>query len=233
MIEGKSVLAIVPARGGSKGIPRKNLIPLCGKPLMQWTIEAAQNSSYVDRLILSSEDEEICRVGEQLGCDIPFKRPETLASDEASTVEVISDILERLPECDIVVVLQPTSPLRTAEDVDHCLSVLIEKKYSSIASVTPVKDHPFLTYRTLAGGRLAPFVKVKTGLSLRRQDLPEAYVLNGAIYAVLANWFSNELTFVSEDTGGFVMPSERSIDIDDWMDLGVAEQALRRKETNG
>ena len=227
MIDGKRVLAVVPARGGSKGIPGKNLVLLCGKPLLQWTIEAAQNSRYVDRLVLSSDDEAICKVGQQLGCDVPFKRPKILASDDATTVDVIKDIVDRLPGFDLVVVLQPTSPLRITEDIDQCLRMLVERNYSSIASITAVKDHPFLTYKTSEDGLLEPFVESGGGLSLRRQDLPEAYVLNGAMYAVQTNWFISNLALVSDDTGGFVMPLERSVDIDDWADLAVAENLLR------
>ena len=203
------------------------LVLLCGKPLLQWTIEAAQNSRYVDRLVLSSDDEMICNVGEQLGCDVPFKRPKILASDDATTVDVIKDTVDRLPGFDIVIVLQPTSPLRRSEDIDQCLGMLVEKNYCSIASITKVKDHPFLTYKTSADGFLEPFVGSRAGLSLRRQDLPEAYVLNGAIYAVETNWFISKLALVSDDTCGFVMPLERSVDIDDWADLAIAENILR------
>ena len=227
MIDGKRVLAVVPARGGSKGIPGKNLVLLCDKPLLQWTIEAAQNSRYVDRLVLSSDDEMICNLGQQLGCDVPFKRPKILASDDAVTVDVIKDTVYRLPGFDIVIVLQPTSPLRKSEDIDECLRMLVEKNYCSLASITKVKDHPFLAYKTSADGFLEPFVESRAGLSLRRQDLPEAYVLNGAMYAVETNWFISKLALVSDETGGFVMPSERSVDIDDWADLAIAENLLR------
>lgn len=233
MIDGKRVLAVVPARGGSKGIPGKNLVLLCGKPLLQWTIEAAQNSRYVDRLVLSSDDEMICNLGQQLDCDVPFKRPKKLASDDATTVDVIKDTVDRLPGFDIVIVLQPTSPLRRSEDIDQCLGMLVEKNYCSIASITKVKDHPFLTYKTSADGFLEPFVGSRAGLSLRRQDLPEAYVLNGAMYAVETNWFISKLALVSDDTGGFVMPLERSVDIDDWPDLAIAEKLIRNDKISG
>src|SRR5690349_6418538 len=126
VIHGKTVLGLVPARGGSKGVPRKNLQPLAGKPLLQWTAEAALASRYVDRVILSTEDDEIAAVGARIGLDVPFRRPDELATDTAHVIDVVSHALDNVTETyDLLLLLEPTSPLRTADDIDACLEVLL------------------------------------------------------------------------------------------------------------
>jgi CMP-N,N'-diacetyllegionaminic acid synthase len=125
MFEGKTILAIVPARGGSKGVPRKNIRLLAGKPLIAWTIDEAKKSRYIDRLILSSEDDEIIEVAREFGCEIPFKRPDELAQDDTPGIESVIHAINTLEEkYDFVVLLQPTSPLRTVEDIDGLYSPL-------------------------------------------------------------------------------------------------------------
>ena len=121
MIDGRSVLAIIPARGGSKGVPRKNIRPLGGKPLIAWTIEAAHRSAWIDRLILSSEDQEIIDTACAWGCDVPFVRPAELARDCTPGIDPVLHALKQLPSFDLVVLLQPTSPLRSAADIDRCI----------------------------------------------------------------------------------------------------------------
>jgi N-acylneuraminate cytidylyltransferase len=124
VINGKRVLAIIPARGGSKGLPRKNILPLGGLPLIGWSVNAALNSKYVDRVILSSDDEEVCTVAQELGCDVPFKRPSELATDTANTASVVSHAVGQCGDgYDIILLLQPTSPLRTVTDVDNALEL--------------------------------------------------------------------------------------------------------------
>ena len=130
MLNGKTILAIIPARGGSKGIPRKNIKPLAGKPLIAWTIEEAKKSKYIDRLILSSEDEEIIRIAKKWGCEVPFVRPKEFAEDETSGIEPILHAIETLSEkYDYVCLLQPTSPLRTVNDIDGCIKKCIDRSY--------------------------------------------------------------------------------------------------------
>jgi len=226
LIKNKKVLAVIPARGGSKGIPNKNIVPLLGKPLINWTIEAAKSSRYIDRLILSSDDPRICAVAEAAGCDVPFLRPAELATDEAQTVDVIIDALDRVPGFELVVVLQPTSPLRASADIDKCLELLVDCRAKTAVSVTPVEEHPFLMYSLGADARLDSFIKVGSARSLRRQELPPAFTLNGAIYVAEIGWLRESKLFVSPDAVGYVMPRAISIDIDEQSDLGRAAEYL-------
>ena len=227
MIANKKVLAVIPARGGSKGIPNKNIVPLLGKPLISWTIEAAQASRYIDRLILSSDDPQICAVAESAGCEVPFTRRKALATDEAKTIDVIFDALDQMPGFDLVMVLQPTSPLRAVSDIDNSLELLIEKGVHSAVSVTRVKDHPYLVYAMNSDARMEAVISVDPSTSLRRQDLPPAFTLNGAIYIADISWLAESRSFISPETVGYEMPKPRSVDIDEEIDLKVAEQVLR------
>lgn len=219
MIDGSSVLAIVAARGGSKGLPGKNIMPVAGRPLIQWSIDAARGSRHVDRLILSSDDSAIIEVARNAGCDVPFVRDATLATDEASSMDVVADALGRVPGYEIVVLLQPTSPLRTATDIDGALTRLIESGAPACVSVREADDHPYWTFRVDPAGRLARFAEPDGGMPQRRQDLPQAWCLNGAVYAARTDWFMRTRTFLSAETVGFPMPAERSLDIDTFADI--------------
>ena len=223
------MLAVIPARGGSKGIPNKNIVPLLGKPLINWTIEAAQSSRYIDQLILSSDDERICAVAEAAGCDVPFIRESGLATDEAETIDVVIDVLDRIQGFEVVILLQPTSPLRASADIDKCLELLVDCRAKTAVSVTPVEEHPFLMYSLSADARLDPFIKVGSARSLRRQELPPAYTLNGAIYAAEVSWLRESKSFVSPDAVGYVMPRATSIDIDEQSDLERAAEYLSNR----
>ena len=228
MIANKKVLAVIPARGGSKGIPNKNIVPLLGKPLISWTIEAAQASRYIDRLILSSDDPQICAVAESAGCEVPFTRQKALATDEAKTIDVVFDALDRVRGFDLVMVLQPTSPLRGVSDIDNSLELLIEKGVHSAVSVTRVRDHPYLVYAMDSDARMEAVISLDPSTSLRRQDLPPAFALNGAIYIADIAWLDESRSFISPETVGYEMPKSRSVDIDEETDLAVAEQVLRK-----
>ena len=219
MVENKKVLAVIPARGGSKGIPNKNVVSLMGKPLINWTIEAASSSRYIDHLILSSDDECICSVAKAAGCNVPFLRASELATDDAKTVDVVLDAINRTPGFDLVVVLQPTSPLREASDIDNCLELLIAQGAATAVSVAEARDHPFLVYSMEADSRLDAFLKLGPTVSLRRQDLPPAYSLNGAIYIAEIEWLRATRSFVSPETVGYLMSRETSVDIDEPSDL--------------
>ena len=226
MIDGNRILAIIPARGGSKGIKNKNITALAGKPLLQWTIEAAKKSKYVDRIVLSSDDPQIQEIAELLGCEVPFTRAAHLATDEASTIDVLVDVLERVAGFDVVVLLQPTSPLRTAEDIDSCINLMMQDNAPSVVSLCAVEDHPALVVKFRNENQITPFLPHSSSQSLRRQDLPEAFRLNGAVYAAKIHWLFRERSFTAQGSVGFVMPKRRSIDIDDRDDLFTAEQLL-------
>lgn len=226
MIDGRRTLAVIPARGGSKGIKNKNITALAGKPLLQWTIEAAKESKYVDRSVLSSDDPQVQEIAELLGCEVPFTRAGHLATDEASTIDVLVDVLERVPGFDVVVLLQPTSPLRTAEDIDSCLNLMIRDDAPSVVSLCAVEDHPALVVKFQNENQITPFLPHSSSQSLRRQDLPRAFKLNGAVYAAKIPWLLQTKSFTAQGSVGFVMPKRRSIDIDDSDDLVTAEQLL-------
>ena len=223
------MLAVIPARGGSKGIPNKNIVPLLDKPLINWTIEAARSSRYIDQLILSSDDERICAVAEAAGCDVPFLRPAELATDDAKTIDVVLDVINRISGFDLVVVLQPTSPLREASDIDNCLELLIAKGAATAVSVSEARDHPFLVYSMAADSRLDAFLKIDPNVSMRRQDLPPAYSLNGAIYIAEIDWLIESRSFVSTETLGYLMSRETSVDIDEPSDLERARIYLSHR----
>lgn len=214
MIDGLRVLALVAARGGSKGVPGKNVLPVGGKPLIAWTLDAARGSRYVDRLVLSSDDAGIIGVAREHGCDAPFVRDAALATDSASSVDVVLDALERLPEYDVIVLLQPTSPLRSTGDIDATLERLVSTGAPACVTVRPAEEHPYWTFQLGPDGRLSRFAEPAAGLPLRRQDLPAAWCLNGAVYAARIPWFRRERSFLSPATVAQPMPAERSIDID-------------------
>lgn len=217
MINGNKIIAIIPARGGSKGLPGKNIRILGGKPLIAWTIEAAHGSRYLDRVILSSDDDEIISVAAEYKCDIPFKRDSNLAADDTPSIEVVIDALKRCPGYDWVVLLQPTSPLRTFEDIDRTIEQLATLNASACVTVCEAEQSPYWMFVLGDEARLLPIIPASN--FTRRQDLPPAYVLNGAVYIARIDWLLNERTFLSKDTVAYIMPSARSIDIDTEQDI--------------
>lgn len=219
MIDGLSVLAVITARGGSKGVPGKNILPVGGKPLLAWTIDAALASRAIDRVILSSDDAAIIDAAQRHGCDVPFVREAALATDTASSVDVVLDALARVCGHDIVVLLQPTSPLRTAEDIDATLARLVASGAPACVTVREAEDHPYWTFAQDAAGRLRRYAEPAGGVPSRRQDLPPAWCLNGAVYAARIDWFLRERTFLAPTTVAQPMPVSRSLDIDTPEDL--------------
>lgn len=221
-------MAIIPARGGSKGVPRKNIRELCGKPLIAWTIEEAQKSKYIDRLILSSEDAEIITVAKEWGCEVPFVRPQELAQDETPGVAPVIHALETLPErYDYVVLLQPTSPLRLAKDIDECLELFRKKEDVICVSVTEPEESPYWMYKITEKNALKSLI-TDENKAVRRQDLPKVYVLNGAIYISKSSQLLKAKNFVFDGARAYIMPKERSIDIDDEWDLHLLHHMLKQ-----
>jgi len=229
MIHGKSILAIIPARGGSKGIPRKNICMLAGKPLIAWTIEEAKKSKYIDRLIVTSEDEEIIKVAKEWGCEVPFVRPVELAQDDTPGIEPVLHAVSVLPGYDYVVLLQPTSPLRLADDIDGCIEVCLSSRAPSCVSVTEVDQHPYLMYEVDGTGYMSPFVHQEV-VRFRRQDLPPLYILNGAVYIAEQAFLWESRSFLSSLTKAYRMPKSRSFDIDDAVDLAACENLMSAKK---
>ena len=229
MIGGKAVLGLLAARGGSKGVPCKNLRKIGGKSLLAWSVEAGKQSHCIDRLILSTDDEEIVEAGRQLGCEVPFVRPANLATDEAKSIEVVRHALNSLPEkFDYLVLLQPTSPLRTANDIDRCVELCYQKKAPACVSITESEKTPHWMYELLEDHRMRP-VLPETEVLTRRQDFPQTYTLNGAVFVARADWISQN-DFLGPDTIGYKMPRARSIDIDTETDLLLADTILREMD---
>lgn len=217
MIDHKRVLGIIPARGGSKRILRKNLRVVLGKSLIAWTIDEAKKSKYIDRLILSSEDSEIIKVAREAGCDVPFVRPPELAADNTPGVEPVLHALEILPDYDYVVLLQPTSPFRSCEDIDHCLELCEQQTAQACVSVRRSRENPCWTFRIGPDGCMSPVVT--NGNQGGQQDHHTFFVLNGAVYVARPDWLKRTRSFVAVGTIAYIMPEERSLDIDEEKDL--------------
>jgi len=231
MYKGRSILALIPARGGSKRLPRKNIRPLLGKPLIAWTIEQALISKYIDRVIVSTDDKEIAEVSQKYGAEVPFMRPKELATDEAGSVDVILHALKYLEDADnyspdIVVLLQPTSPLRTTEETDKALELFFTNKYDSLISVYEAPKHYLWLFESKEDF-LRPFACLRSKLADNKPH--KFYVPNGAIYIANSETLKKNKTFYTKKLSYFVMPYERSIDIDTELDLIIAETILEKK----
>jgi len=223
MIGDLKVLGIIPARGGSKTVPRKNLKLLAGKPLIAWTIEEAHKSQYIDRLIFSSEDTEIIRVAQEWGCEVLFVRPAHLAEDETPGIEPVIHAINAIGEkYDYIVLLQPTSPLRTVNDIDDCIRYCIQEAAPVCVSVYAVDKSPYWMYTLNEHQKIFPLIQAYHSIE-RRQDLPPVYALNGAVYVAQTDYLLREKSFISEETRAYIMPAERSLDIDNEMDFIYCE----------
>ncbi|MFF3100859.1 acylneuraminate cytidylyltransferase family protein [Viridibacillus arvi] len=215
-------LAVIPARGGSKGIPRKNIKELAGKPLIAWTIEEAKKSKYITRLILSSEDQEIIQVAEEYGCEVPFVRPYELARDTTSGMEPILHAIAQCPGYDYIIMLQPTSPLRTVEDIDNAIEKLLENDSNYCVSVVETSESPYWMYKMSEEKVLQPLLADEP-IAVRRQELPVTYSLNGAIYIGKTKVFQESKSFLNNDTVGYLMSKEHSYDIDSMLDFIICD----------
>lgn len=221
-------LAIIPARGGSKGIPRKNIRILGNKPLIAYTIQAALQAKKIDRVIVSTEDEEIETISQNYGAEI-IKRPVELAEDNSSPIDVIIHVIDTLKgkirqEPELIVLLQPTSPFRTSSDIDKAIELFDPSICESIVSICECKKTPFKTL-VIENNYLTPFIDVKH-MHASRQTLPTVYYPNGAIYISPPQILREKGTFHVEASIPYLMPQERSLDIDTETDLMVAELYL-------
>ena len=229
MYQNKRILAIIPARGGRKGIPHKNIINLCGKPLIAYSIEAAKQSTYIDTVIVSTDDVDIQQISEEYGASVPFLRDAQIASDEATTISVVVDVMERLKEkeqtFDAVVLLQPTSPLRTTEEIDVAVDVFFQNEMKGVVSVNMADVSPFLL-RTIKGSQLQRIISESS--TIRRQDMPTYYEVNGAIYINAISDITESLSF-NDNPIPYIMNREHSVDIDTWDDLEKAKYYLNNK----
>jgi N-acylneuraminate cytidylyltransferase/CMP-N,N'-diacetyllegionaminic acid synthase len=233
MSNGKSVLAIIPARGGSKGLPGKNIKELCGKPLIAWSIEQAKSCSDIDRIVVSTDGREIAEVAKQYGAEAPFVRPEELASDTASTIDVIIHTVDWFEQYEnylpaYILLLQPTSPLRTVEDIEGTIQTLKDKDARAVVSVCETDHHPWWSNMLPEDGNMKDFIRPKI-LNRRRQDLPRYYRLNGAIYLAETSYLRECNGFCGPNTFAYKMPKERSVDIDSGLDFMLVTSVLQEK----
>ena len=227
------VLALIPARGGSKGVPRKNIRLLGGKPLVAHSCECARDSRYVARIVLSTDCPEIAEAGRKAGADVPFMRPESLAQDQSPTLGVIEHALTWLRDHEsyrpeIIVLLQPTTPLRQAADVDQALERLLDRKADSVVSVCRVASHyhPEWQFTQEEGWLRTMRGESPAAVPTRRQLLNPTYIRNGAIYAFRESVVWSTKSIYGERCLAFEMPSDRSINIDSIEDWQAAEAAL-------
>jgi CMP-N-acetylneuraminic acid synthetase len=225
-------LAIVTARGGSKGIPRKNIVPLLGKPLLAYTAAAALTASRLTRTVLSTEDEEIARIGREYGLEVPFLRPPELARDDTPTIPVLQDVVRRLEEVeepyDAVLTLQPTNPFRRPEDIDGAIELLERTGADSVISFVDVGEkHPARMKFITSDGRVVdpPFAEQFEGQ--RRQELPALYIREGSIYLTRRAILMEQNSLKGRDCRAWFVPIERACNIDTPFDLFLAEQMLK------
>ena len=222
----KTFLAIIPARGGSKRLPRKNLLDLCGKPLIAWSIEAALKSKYISKVIVSSDDEEILNIAKEYKADF-IKRPDELASDTATTFDALKHTLENVEKYDYVVLLQPTSPLRTEKHIDEAIELLKEKNADAIISVCEVEHSPLWSNTLDENLDMSNFLRDEV-LNKRSQDLPKYYRLNGAIYICKTDkLLENKGFFLKENIYAYKMNKKHSVDIDEEIDFIIAEKLMQ------
>lgn len=226
------VLGIIPARDGSKGMPKKNIRPLLNKPLIAWTIKQAQESRYIDQVLVSTDSEEIAEISRSYGADVPFIRPKELATDSAKVMDVLIHALNWLEMnnsfYDLIILLQPTSPLRTSNDIDSAIELLFSRKAQSIVSVCEVEHHPYWTNTLPSDGCMKDFLRDEI-MNKNRQELPIFYRLNGAIYLAFCDYLKTQGKFLGNETYAYIMSKERSLDIDDEIDFRFAEFLLQMK----
>lgn len=233
MYEKKSVLALIPARGGSKGIPRKNIKALNGHPLIAYTIAAARGSRYVDDVVVTTDSVDIAKVAEEYGAQVPFLRPAELAQDTSKTIDAIVHARDALAtinkKYDIIVTLQPTSPLRRSKEIDEALETFCNHGELGLASVSEVAENPVLTRRIDESGVMHPILPISS--TVRRQDMPRFWHVDGAIYINRADSLSGD-TSLNDNPIAYVMPKLRSSDIDSIEDFLQAEKILQGLDDN-
>ena len=221
----KTFLAIIPARGGSKRLPRKNILDLCGKPLISWSIEAALKSKYISKVVVSSDDEEILNISSNFGADI-IKRPYELANDTATTFDAIKHTIDNLEKYDYIILLQPTSPLRNENQIDEAIELLEEKQADAIVSVCEMDHSPLWSNTLPKDGNMNNFLRDEV-LNKRSQDLEKYYRVNGAVYICKTDkLLENKSFFLKDNIFAYIMDRKSSIDIDEEIDFLFAQRVI-------
>ena len=224
----KKILAIIPARGGSKGLPRKNIIDLAGKPLIAWTIEASLNSKYITKTIVSSNDDEILNISKQYNSGI-LKRKDELSLDITTSEPVVRDVLEALKkenkEFDYLVLLQPTSPLRDTQNIDDAFAMLFKSESTALISACEIDNKILKAFKINRKGFIEGISNNKYPF-MRRQDLPRTYLSNGAIYIIRVDEFLKNNSFFTDKTISYIMDEAKSLDIDSYEDLNKVKEFI-------
>ncbi len=229
MNNNKTFLAIITARGGSKRLPRKNVLDLCGKPLIAYSIEAGLKSKYISKVVVSSDDEEILQISQNFGANI-IKRPKELASDTATTFDAIKHTIDSLEKFDYIVLLQPTSPLRSEKHINEAIELLEEKNADAIVSVCEMEHSPLWSNTLPQDGSMKNFLKDEV-INKRGQDLEKYYRLNGAIYICqIKKLLESKSFFLRENIFAYIMDKKYSIDIDEEIDFLRAKEYIRINE---
>jgi len=235
MFKKQKIVVIIPARGGSKGVPRKNIKLLNGRPLISYAINVALKSKYIDRVIVSTDDKEIAKIAQKYKAEVPFLRPVELAEDSSPTLGVLQHAIKYLEEKekykpDFVVLLQPTSPLILVSDINKAIEKIIKTKANSCVSVCEISERPewMFTFEDTEGDRIKPFLK-KNNKKTNRQDLPKIFRLNGAIYVTKKNILMKENKITDKiNSSAILMPIERSVDIDRPVDFCIIESIIKQ-----
>ena len=229
------VLVLIPARGGSKGLPGKNIKPLEGTPLIAHSINHAKGSKYVTRIIVSTDDQEIANVAKQYGAEIPFMRPQELATDTAIAVDTYIYTLNKLKhdeayEPDILIILQPTSPLRASEDIDNAIEIYKEKQADSVIGVVEY-EHPLArAKKILEDGRMLPYLESEGQRLQNRQQMKKAFSPNGAVYVLNPKLVKETKTYYTSNTFPYIMSREKAVDIDTIDDFNLAIYYLKKRK---
>lgn len=232
MYKNKKILAVVVARGGSKGIPRKNIKDLCGKPLLAYTLGAAQKSRLLTRTLVSTDDQEIADVSKQYGCEVPFLRPSELAQDKSTAIPVIQHALQWVKEAsgevyDYVMILQPTSPFRTAQDIDECIEKIVDTGADSVMSMVELTDFSTKKLKKIEDDVIVPLVEDEGKVSAFRDADVKVYKRNCAIYLTKVECILQNDLF-GKISRPYIMPADRSLDINVPLDFELAEFFMKK-----
>ncbi len=235
MAKRKKIIAIIPARGGSKGVPRKNIKLLNGSPLISYAIRAALKSKYIDRVIVSTDDKEIAEVAIKYKAEVPFIRPAKLAQDASATLPVLQHAIKYLAEKenynpDLVVLLQPTSPLTLVSDINQAIEKIVKTKTNSCVSLCEISERPewMFVFEKINGNKIKPFLE-KPGKKINRQELPKIFRLNGALYVTKKDVLMKKNIITDRtNSSAIIMPAERSVDIDRPVDFCIIEAIMEQ-----
>lgn len=233
MYKDKVILCVIPARGGSRGLPGKNVKQLAGKPLIAHTIKQAKEAKYIDRIIVSTEDTQIADISRTYDAEVPFERPKELAEDDSSMIDVLLHAMKWMEEkerykFDILLLLHVTTPLRTPEDIDNCIRLLVDEDAENVFSVTEAYRNPYFNMVEIGSDNKVRLVK--EGSFATRQSAPEVFDMNSSIYVWRRTKLIENKGLFLEKTRIYPMPRERSIDIDKPLDFRLAEMLMQDKQ---